>query len=340
MDAAIVHAIATAAMGQAESTHRMLRIIRSHEGFPTTSARWGAAWALGLLDDPAAEGLLLLVLDERPHVATFAALLAYIQSRRGKTRSALENARKASALEPENGAITWLVVHLLLSLGNVHDAARSAEPLRAEARTDLPLAFLFLRLALLERDDAAGREWAQVIRGLGNNGEELLALAGEFATARIESDAAELYGAAAEAGFTPEANIGLAALATFRGDREAARRHLLAALQFDRARLSKNANASDLFHQILARLGALREERVACRAWIASFPSDGSVLAERSLLVCAANEAQARDHLYHVVSAMSGDERAFDLSRVVWRDAPADDQPIRPIQPGVKAIVS
>jgi tetratricopeptide (TPR) repeat protein len=316
-----------------------LTFIKRREGFTSISAKWGAAWALSLLDVPLAEGLLQQLRQLRPNVATFAGLLAYTQNGRNKWHSAIANAERAVMLEPENRSIRWLLVHLLLVRGRVADAARQLAPMRELARTDVATALLFLRLALLERDLGAASEWAGVVRALSAGGEELVALGHLFGGVRLESEASTFFTAALEAGFTPEANLGLAAMATFRGDREAARRHLLAALRFDQAKFTKGETLPVLFHRILAQINALEDQKLECKAWIATFPLGQMLLAERSLVVCATSESSAREHLERIVTAMTG-PAAFDLARVSWREAPAADQPVRPVQPGVKGIVA
>ena len=100
--------------------------------------------------------------------------------------------------------------------------------------------------------------------------------------------------AAADAGFAPEANIGFAVLASSRGDRAGAKRHLLAALKFEGARFTREHNVGSLFHDILGRLNGLAEQRLDCTAWIATVPAGSLALGGRSILVCAPTEAIGR----------------------------------------------
>jgi len=178
-----------------------------------------------------------------------------------------------------------------------------------------------------------------VVRGLDPDGAYLIGLAQAFGAARLAEPAATFFGATADARFAPEANIGFSVLASWRGDREGARRHLLAALKFDGAKFTSGQTVGGLFHEILGRLNGLADERLECTAWIATLPAGSLALAERSILVCAPSEAGARACLETIVTAMQGSEAAPDLSGVTWRVAPKAQQPDRPVPPGVHSVV-
>jgi tetratricopeptide (TPR) repeat protein len=292
-----------------------------------------------LLGDWSYEGFLEQLCGERPDVATFAACLSYAQYNRGKLLSAARNAERAEKLEPSNRAIRGYLVHLLLTAGRVSEAEKHLAPLADIARTDADVAFDRVRVALMKRDVDAAREWAGVVCGMDKDGGALIPLGQAFALSRLADPAAEFYTAAAEAKFTPQAQLGLATLATFRGDRDAARRHLLAALNFEGARWSAGQNANTLFHEVLARLNALDQERLACRAWIATFPVGEMALSGLSLVVCAPNADAAREHLTTIVAAMHP-ASGYDMSTVTWKEAPEEQQPIRPMPPGVQSVVA
>lgn len=339
IEAGLAYAIAAAGLGNGQQAHGRLGVIRRKVGRRTLATKWGAAWALSLLDDWSCEGLLQELHDLQPHVATFASLLALAQVHRGKVQSAIENALAGVGLEPANRAATLLLAHVLLLAGRPADAAGRLDPLQAYARTDANTAFMMVRLRLMQRDTAGALEWAAVLRGLDTDGAYLIALGAAFGVARLAETAATFYAAASGARFGPEANIGLAALASWRGDLVTARRHLLAALRFDGARFTSGRTAGSLFHEILGRLNGLNEQRLDCTAWIATVPAGSLALAERSILVCAPSESMARDCLETVVTAMQGSESAVDLAGVTWRVAPQAEQPDRPVPPGVHSVV-
>ena len=340
IEAGLAYAIAAAGLGNAQQAHSRLGVIRQKVGFQTLATKWGAAWALSLLDDWSCEGLLQQLHDRRPDTATFASLLALAQLHRHKLQSAIENAARGVALEPANRGAVLLLAHVLLLAGRTADAAARLDPLQDHARTDVGAAFLMVRLRVMQRDTAGALEWAGVVRGLDLDGAALIGLGQAFGAARFAEPAATFLTAAADAGFAPEANIGFAVLASSRGDRAGAKRHLLAALKFDGARFTKGQTVGSLFHEILGRLNGLAEQRLDCTAWIATVPDGSLTLAGRSILVCAPSESSARACLETIVTAMQGSEpAAADLSGVTWRLAPKAQQPDRPVPPGVHSVV-
>src|SRR2546430_5764355 len=176
-----------------------------------------------------------------------------------------------------------------------------------------------VRLRLMRRDTAGALQWAGVVQGLDPDGALVIGLGQAFGAARLVEPAATFFGAAAQARFAPEANTGLAVLASLRGDRAGARRHLLAALKFEGARLTRGQTVGGLFHEVLGRLNGLAEQRLDCTAWIATVPDGPLALAGRTILVCAPGESSARACLETIVTAMQGSESAADLSGGTWR---------------------
>jgi Zn-dependent protease with chaperone function len=338
-DASLLYAIGAAALGNGTQAIEALGLVRRQVGLGAFHTKWGAAWALSLLDDRLAEGLLQQLHGRRPRVATFPAMLARLQMVHGKLHSAIRNAETAVRLDPSNRATAELLVQLLLTTGRVQEAGERLRSYAEDARKDPDLAYLMVRTALMRRDLPQAREWADVIRSFDATHEGLLAVANAFGLARLDDIAAEFFTAALDAGYVPEARIGLAKVARFRGDPVASRRHLLAALGAHNAMLSRGASPATVFEEVLAGLISLEQGRTACRAWIATFPHAEMPLSERSLLVHAPTEAAAQEHLREIVEAIQRDRPPFDLAGVKWREAPPDDQPIRPIQPGVKGVV-
>ena len=339
VEAGLGYAIAAAGLGIAQQARKRLGVIKRKVGFQTLATKWGAAWALSLLEDWDGEGLLQELHDLRPDVATFASLLALAQLHRHKLQSAIENAALGVALEPANRAAGLLLAHLLLLAGRTTDAAARLQPLQDYAKSDASTALLMVRLRLMQRDTAGALDWAGVARGLDSEGAHLIGLGQAFAAARLAEPAATFFAAAADARFTPEANIGFAVLDSWRGDRAEARRHLLAALKFEGAKFTRGEIVGTLFHEILGRLNGLAEQWLECTAWIATVPAGSLALAGRSILVCAPSEAVARACLETIVTAMQANEPAADLSGVTWRLAPKAQQPDRPVPPGVHSVV-
>ena len=195
-----------------------------------------------------------------------------------------------------------------------------------------------VRLLLMQRDQAKAMAWSEVVQTLDSDGAYLVGLGQAFTVARLTEPAAAFFAKAAEARFTPEANIGLSIVAWQRGERTVAKGHLLSALRFEGAKFTKGHTLNSLFHEILGRLNGLAEERLECRAWVATIPNGPLALGGRSVLVCAQSETAARLHLETIVNAMHDGQP--DLSRVSWRMAAKAQQPDRPVPPGVHSVIA
>lgn len=340
VEASLGYAIAAAGLGNVQQMQSRLDYIRLKIGLRTPALKWGTAWALSLLGDWSCEGLLQQLHDLRPDVATYASLLALAQLNRGKLQSAIGNAEEGVALAPANRLAVYLLAQVLLLAGRTAEAAARLDPLQDHIRTDANAAFLMVRLRLMQLDTGGAVRWADVVRNLDPDGAYLIGLGYAFTVARLAEPAAAFFEKAAEARFTPEANIGLSIVAWRRGDRMAARGHLLSALKFEGAKFTKGQTAGDLFHEVLGRLNGIAEQRLECTAWIAALPAAAPVLGGRSVLVCAQSEAAARLHLESIVNAMQGTGQPCDLSRVSWRVAPKAQQPDRPVPPGVHSVIA
>ncbi len=338
VEAGLGYAIAAAGLGNVAQMQNRLRFIRDKIGLHTHALKWGAAWALCLLSDWSCEGLLQQLHELSPGIATYASLLALAQMNRGKLYSALANAERGVALDPSNRMAVYLLAQLLLLAGRTAEAAARLDPLLEHIRTDINAAFLMVRLRLMQRNPADATQWSDVVRALDTDGGYQLGLGYVFSAARVPDAAAGFFAKALEAQFTPEANIGLSIVAWQRGERALAKGHLLAALRFEGAKLSKGRDANGLFHEILGRLNGLAEERLQCTAWVAAIPNGPLALGGHSVLVCAQSETAARLYLETIVNAMHATPP--DLSRVSWRLAPSDQQPIRPLPPGVHSVIA
>ena len=338
VEAGLGYAIAAAGLGNVAQMQNRLRYHRHKIGLHTPALKWGTAWALSLISDWTCEGLLQQLHDLSPGVATYALLLALAQMNRGKLQSAIAHAERGVALDPANKAGVYLLAQLLLLSGRTADAAARLEPLHDQMRTDINGAFLMVRLLLMQRDQGKAMAWSEVVQTLDSDGAYLVGLGQAFTVARLTEPAAAFFAKAAEARFTPEANIGLSIVAWQRGERTVAKGHLLSALRLEGAKFTKGHTLNSLFHEILGRLNGLAEERLECRAWVATIPNGPLALGGRSVLVCAQSETAARLHLETIVNAMHDGQP--DLSRVSWRMAAKAQQPDRPVPPGVHSVIA
>lgn len=335
------YAIAAGSIGNREQVTQALNVIRERVGFRSPATTWGAAWALVMLEDPSAEGLLLRLVERHPAEATFAGLLALVQLRRQKTSTGIANARKAQALAPGNEAIAKLVIQGLLQAGRAREAAEASARLQDFADQDAQAAFLMVKVRLMAHDMDGAAHWAERLRDLDQDGSWHIALGSAFTEARRFGEATEYYRRAIETRHAPQAHLGLAGLASVTGDRPTARSHCLSALCFDQAGFTGGHNAGSVFHAAVGHLNALAERRITCSAWVCvipagtgRFPLDGC-----SLLVFAENAEQARRHVEEITAAMATETARLDLGTVTWHKAPEDQQPVRPVFPGVQGVL-
>ena len=339
--AAIGYAVAAAGLGNAEQARSMLGFVREEVGFCTPTLQWGASWALTLIEDWNAEGLLQRLHDAEPTVATYPLLLAFVQLNRGKLQSAMRNATTGCTLDPRNAAATQLLAYIYLLAGRARNAEARMRAIEPVAKTEPEAAFLMVRIKLTKGDAAAAVEWAATLEALDGDGRSQIALGQAFSTARVHDRAASHFTAALAAGYAPEANYGLASVAIARGDADRARQHLLAALKLHDAKLTDGQSRGVLFHAILDRLNALDERRLNCRAFVAAFPAESAaVLAGSSVVVYARSVAEARQRLGAIVDAMQGNDAPFDVRTIRWKDAARELQPVRPVLPGVQFVLS
>jgi Zn-dependent protease with chaperone function/tetratricopeptide (TPR) repeat protein len=337
-DAALTYVVAASGMGIWSQINDNLEFVRKRTGFSTPSTAWGAAWTLSLAGDwGRAEGLLWQCVRQRPDNATILSFLALAQSQRGKLQSAALNAQRAAQLAPHKEQ-TKLSARILLDAGRPGEAEEILKDIASSASSDTELALLMVRLRLLRRQFGAAASAADVLRQADNSPRWLIRLGEAFETARQDEPASRFFNGAMEAGHYPEALLGLARLASNRGEKDAVRTRLVEALNVEKQVGHDGRSAVELFPATVAQLTMLEEPRENCVAWIASFPADAqpAALANVSLMVYARERAVAEQHLYVVISAMQPSSPVTPASRLKWRQAPQDQQPARAVREGVQ----
>lgn len=331
-------AVAAAARGESELSAKALNFLRLSANITQGSLAWGSAWALVLLGDwQHAEALLRSLLRQDPAQPTPLALLALSQSRRGKIQSAVVSVRKAVALRPADDALRSLLVEMLITAGFLREAAEHIGPPESEfARTrDMQLAQLRIRLLTQDREGAG--PFAEAYMRHEPAGPAIVTVASLFEEARFADRAAELYSRAIGLGHHPEARLGFARILAQRGDNAGARRELLAALDSVTPVVEGSAGAPSLFGGITSQLRALEPSMPGCRAWIVRVEGKDApaILAGVRLWVCAQSEEGARARLEVILNALRPGKPPLLPGLLHWEPAPAEQQPDRPIPPGV-----
>lgn len=343
MEGAAGLAVAGAALGQVPQVSQTLRYLQKAGGMSASSIVWSAAWALLLCGDWApAEAFLEKVCAQRPKNATLLLLLALCQSKRGKFQSALLTAREACRPQPANTEHAKFLIDLLLQVGYLREAQERLKLLKAPSEEDMEVLLMLLRLNLLLRRFAAADELCERARKKQSSADLLVRLGQFHEVARRDEKAAGFYNEALTAGFYPESLLGLARLETRRRNKEQAKKHLIAALNTERALGEKATGPLPLFHQITTQLLSLAEPIPNCRAWVASLNGGNSPpgLGNKSILIYAAGRSEAEQFLNELFSAMQPGKPPIVTSNIGWREAEKEKQPDGPVRAGIQCVLN
>jgi Zn-dependent protease with chaperone function/tetratricopeptide (TPR) repeat protein len=268
-DAKTCLAIAAAGLGNRDQSRAVLnQLSRTANIFQDTSTTWGFAWASMLLEDwKRAEALLGHPLKSNADHPTLLLLLAVAQSNRGKSWSALEQARRATGLLPGETEPLKKLAFLLLENGSVTEAASKLNTLVALAPSDPTVRMMILHKELLLQDPQRIEEAEQECRQRDPSPMLLIRMSILYAAARHQDRAEILLEEARMLGHYPEALMGLAQMKQSRGDENGARRLLLEALNLSVPAGEDSLGVCALFGGILVRLLSLQTPLSGCRVW-------------------------------------------------------------------------
>jgi len=345
VEAALGNAVASASLGMHAQVGNLLVFIRSRTGLLSSQIVWGAAWAFTLCGDWSnAEAFLWRKHREIPDEPTFLLLLAFVQQQRGKLQSAIANVEKGLALSPQDVEAQKLLGRCLLDAGRLQAAARQLHALEDGAKADPELAVLLIRLKLLQRDLASAQEWAGCVHKDGEGGTWLIRLGEIFEHARHDEHAFGYFHRALTLGFYPEAHVGLARIAARRKESALSRQHLLSALDMGKTVPEGAAGPGQVFRAVVDQLMQLDRAREQCRAWIARFPTPQSnhtpdVLRGRQIMVYAPDRKAAEGYLDEILDAIQPTPEPAPAFTLNWSEAPKDQQPVRPVYPGVQHVL-
>jgi Zn-dependent protease with chaperone function/tetratricopeptide (TPR) repeat protein len=163
LEGMLLAGVAYNCLGQEAAGDRLLaKVINVHPR--SASVRWAMAWAcLATANWAPAEAYMLGVVDKAPANATFIAALALAQARHGNLRQAIENMRRAVALEPGSMRLRLRLVQYLLMAGKARAAVPEIEAIEKfpNAQTDCEVQLSLVRLNLMlnhkERADAQAK---------------------------------------------------------------------------------------------------------------------------------------------------------------------------------------
>jgi len=342
VEAHLAHAVASAELHQVDAAIDAIRFVQYHTGFMSPSTAWGAAWAFTAIGEYAgAEALLDKLLRNNPDQKTFLALSAIARAKRGKTNSAIVAARRACTPSPPSKEYAILLLRLLIDAGLLREASTWLGALTPHAKGDVSIQFQTLRIQLLKRDFEAAEVTAKELLQIDPATRRVLQVANLYHQARQFGIASEYYLRALAKGHYPEALVALGEIAAEQKDKATARRQLLSALSLKTPAADDAIPATQVFQRALVQLYAL-EQLQHCGAWTALLPSTRAAggcheaLQNARFIVYAADEEAAKKYLSAI--ALCADAN-YPVSDVVWTKAPKDEQPVRPVRPGVQRVV-
>jgi Zn-dependent protease with chaperone function/Tfp pilus assembly protein PilF len=335
--------VASAGLGQAQQVTWALQALQKRTPITRGSTAWATGWTLLLVGNwTQAEAFLQIARKGREEEPTLLALQALCQARRGKHQSAILSARQACTPKPRNPEYAKLLVNLLLDGGFLREAQEQLGKLETAGTTDSELILCLVRLNLMIHKDTAAAEWTQQLKQNAPGARSLLQLGGVYESCRKAEQAAGFYFEALASGHYPEALLGLGRLAVHQQNNEAARRHLLAALDVERPAAEGSCGSLPILQATLQQLLVLQEPKANCIAWIATLNASGTpqAFANKSLMVYAPSQQEAQQSLTALLSAMQrGRPPAASPGSIAWRRAPQEQQPFGTVRPGVQGVL-
>lgn len=333
----IITAITSAAFGDQPGLERAVRRLLQRANIHQPSVAWGLAWAWVLQgDNRAAEAMLRHLTRTRPEEATFWLLLASVEQRRGKSRSALADLRHGWALEPDHlPARRWLV-ETLLETGRWQEAGTHLDELRSQILSDPEWSPSLIRYELQRGALASAESLAERFVSMEPTPRSALVVAQALQEAHLPDRARSWYGRAQKQVFYPEACLGLGMLAWEKGDPDEARRQWLRALNLDRVRAADATHPLNLFAMLMERLNNLETATDRCRGWTVRIEPRHRIrsLAGETFLVYAISREAALQAFASIYAAMAPREggRLRDLE---CEPAPLYLQPFGQVRPGI-----
>ncbi|MEP6663057.1 MAG: M48 family metalloprotease, partial [Verrucomicrobiota bacterium] len=295
--------IAAAALNMREQSAWALNALRKITGFKTNSSTWAAGWALLLLGDwNGAEGFLDQAVKQYPGDQTLLILLSIARSRRGKSQSAIETAKKACLPKPKNKEHAQYFIDLLIDNGQLLQARQFLKNFETETESDVDLMLSLVRLNLMQHNFEAAAHGTELVMRKSTDPYHQIRLGHAYELARKNEQAAEYFKRALEKAHFPEACLALARLQVHSKNKSEARRHLLAALNIKLEVGENGAPALSLFPQAIGQLVMLNEPVDNCRAWIANcgpIPPIPS-FQKQSFLVFAPTRSEAEKYLQEI----------------------------------------
>jgi len=336
----LAHGIAEAYFGNMEASDKSINTIYGRRNLVSTIT-WGFGWVFVLQGKwSAAEIYLLDAANYYLNEPTVLALLGRCQWERGKLNEALQNIRRAVDLKPDDYSLRLSLAKVLLEMERAKAAREQIEIMEKEQPEDYDLmACACLAAVKLGHTDEADKRADELLE-THPGPKTLAALGGMYMDVEENEKARHYLEAVLENGHSPSSLTSLAYIEFQKNNKEGARKRLLEALDCCREPLPDSAPVEDLFSTIFPGLVACDDNELTCQSWISRIPMDDSPIKQPkiSFLVVAPALQQAQDYVAHIYKAMHPD-RDLDLAKTQWELAPKEDQPEKPITPGIYGYV-
>jgi Zn-dependent protease with chaperone function len=342
-EAHMAFAVAAASVNQIPDSMKALHYVQSHTSFSSPSTAWAAAWTFVLVHEFAlAEALLQKLLAANPSQKTFWSMIALARSRRGKINSAIVAARHACTPSPPSKEHAILLISLLIDAGLLREASTWLNMLSQRAAEDIDVQFETLRLKILQRDFAGSDAVAQQILQTDESTKRLMQIGSIYQHTRRFEVATSYFDKILARGHYPEALVALGEIAAEQRDKPKARQHLLSAINLKSVPAEDAVHPARLFQRVLAQLSAL-EHAEHCQAWTALLPATAGTtrcheaLRGTQFTVYGASEGAVKEYLSAVLLAA---DSTYPVGELVWKKSPKDEQPVRPVRPGVQRVTA
>lgn len=306
----------------------------------TATDPWCLAWVNLLSGDVEySEGYLLQAVSECPDNPSLWSILANCKWRCGKEREAIDAARKAVSLAPDDPMHRRQLAAILVNAGWAKEAAYELAIVREALPEDRDVLLSLVRNHLSLGDSTSASQAAQLVVSLHPTGTTRIRLGQVYLQNNCLSDAEHNFNSALEQGFYPGAHMGLAWIAHERKDIKALRSHLACVINLTQEVPEDAETSFDLLPTVFNALKAFEEAVegcMACEAYL-NLKDSPAEIDEMCLFIIARTADDAVQIVRWVYESMlPGYE--FRDSLVRWVKAKKEDQPEGPVIPGVYGL--
>ncbi len=283
-----------------------------------------------------AEGHLLVALKDRPDDANLLSMLAHCHAGNGKRLEAIERARRAFELAPQERSHQELLARLLVSTGKMREADAHLDALEKDGKLTVRGMLAALRTRLTVGDVQRAEEYLPKLLEVDSGGQMLLSIASAYSDADLNETAAEYYENAAQAGHWPAAYYWLAGIEHQRKDYDRAKQLLTKCMDVTREIAPDAEHPATYVEAACRAMRSMREPVDGCRAWAATVSLvDSPLEVDHVTFTIVTPDAGEGDRLLKWVYSAMHPGKELSPSMAKWQPVDDDNQPIGPTIPGI-----